>query len=70
MKKHTFWAVERDGEQRAIGATEARRRCRVAGTSLRALKKRAHKYGSFTGGSAIGWIAQMAKGRTGVGFGA
>lgn len=70
MKRHTFWAIERDGTQRAIGATEARARCRAAGTTLRALKKRAHRYGSFTGGSAVGWWAQMAKGRTGVGFGA
>jgi hypothetical protein len=54
MKKHTFWAIERDGTQRAIGATKARARCRKAGTSLRALKRRAHKFGSFTGG-AIGW---------------
>ena len=70
MKKHTFWAIEKDGAQRAIGATEARARCRKAGTSLRALKKRAHKFGSFTGGCGVAWWAQMAKGRTGVGFGA
>jgi len=47
MKKHTYWAVERDGQQRSIGATEARARCRAAGTTLRAIKRRAHQRGSF-----------------------
>lgn len=44
MKKHTFWAMP---EHRAIGAREARALCRAAGTTLRAVKRRAHQRGSF-----------------------
>ena len=42
MRKHTFWTPT----YRAIGATEARRICRAAGTTLRAVKTRARQRGS------------------------
>lgn len=42
MKKHTFWTLN----NRAISATEARALCRAAGTTLRAVKTRAHQRAS------------------------
>ena len=42
MRKHTFWTPT----YRAIGAREARALCRAAGTTLRAVKTRAHQRGS------------------------
>lgn len=59
MKNHTFWALP---EHRVINAREARALCRAAGTTLRAIKRRAHQRGSFNPWPHIAPV--------GVGFGA